>query len=71
MTLYDLCSGLNQTEGGGQELVVCDWPSVSDLPELSGGHVVSGEEAVSGVPQVLTELLIQLLQQQQHRVQHD
>lgn len=32
------------------------------LPELSGGHVVSSEEAVSGVPQVLTELLIQLLQ---------
>lgn len=35
---------------------------MSDLPELSGAHVVSGEEAVSGVPQVLTELLIQLLQ---------
>lgn len=36
-----------------------------DLPELSGRHVVACEQAVPGVPQVFTELLIQLLQNTQ------
>lgn len=36
--------------------------SDSMVPELACTHVVSSEEAVSGVPQVLTQLLVQLLQ---------
>lgn len=49
--------------GGGVSVVTV-------LPELSGGHVVSGEEAVSGVPQVLTELLVQLLRTRRRKRQH-
>lgn len=48
------------------DVTIRDKRLVCSLPKLSGRHVVTSEEAVPGVTQVLTKLLIQLLQSTQN-----